>query len=71
MRDRRATIFSELEYPVTIRSLPTHLTVEVSRSDGYVVHKAMTPVTLTLTKKGQELEVLRRRRLHNQAHARR
>ena len=46
-----ATIFSTSEYPVTIRSLPTQLTVEVSRSDGHVVHKATTPVTITLTTK--------------------
>lgn len=49
-----ATIFSTSEYPVTIRSLPSQMTVEVLRSDGYVVHKAKTPVTLTLTTKKEK-----------------
>ena len=47
-----ATVFSKSEYPVTVRSLPTQMTVEISRSDGHVVHKETTPVTVTLgTKK--------------------
>ncbi len=36
--------------------MPTQLTVEVSRSEGHFVHRAKTPVTVTLSKRKKYFE---------------
>lgn len=46
-----ATIFSEVDYPVTIRSQPSQMVVIVERSNGHVTHKVTTPITITLSAK--------------------
>lgn len=44
-----ATLFSKSDYPVTIRSEPTQMTVIIKRSDGQIVHQDTTPATVTLS----------------------
>lgn len=46
-----ASLFSKSDYPVSIRSEPSQMTVAIRRSDGEIVHSATTPTTVTLSAK--------------------
>ena len=43
-----ATIFSKSDYPVTIKSSPSALSIEVTNSAGELVYKGTTPSTIVL-----------------------
>lgn len=43
-----ATIFSKSDYPVTVRSSPSKLSVEVTNSAGEIMFKGTTPSTIVL-----------------------
>ena len=43
-----STIFSKSDYPVTIKSSPSALSVEVTNSAGEIVYKGTTPSTIVL-----------------------
>ncbi|MCY3885557.1 MAG: hypothetical protein OXG24_11665 [Gammaproteobacteria bacterium] len=44
-----ATLLSKSDYPVIVRSEPSEMNVVITRSDGQIVHKATTPLTVTLS----------------------